>query len=204
MRDYPVRKIAKPTRFRPLVAAGVSLFALAAAQPAWADCTTTTAGDGTITLTCGTTITNSSVNRSGNNPSTISNLQSLEAPLNVTINSGATISGWGLYVSNTSSPASTTPRPLNVVNNGTVSHTVGWDDPSETTGLSISSNSGSIRYSGNGSATTNGTANATGNFTASTGLVIYASGLGDSVTIGSQVAPIDRPPPSGPRGLLVH
>lgn len=182
--------IGRRLRLRHFALATCSLAAFAFADPAFAQCATTTAGDGTVTLICGTTITNSSVNRNGNNPSTISNLQSLEAPLNVTINSGATISGWGLYVSNTSTPASVTPRPLNFVNNGIVSHTVGWDQPEESAGLTIGSNSGSIRYSGNGSAITNGTANATGNFTASTGLVIYASGLNDSVTFGSQAAPI--------------
>lgn len=187
--------------FRALALAGSSLAALCLADPAFAQCATTTAGDGTVTLTCGTTITNSSINRNGNNPSTIANLQSFEgAPLNVIINSGATISGWGLITGNSVQPASATPRPINVVNNGTVSHTVGWDDPSESVGLSVSSNSGSIRYSGNGSATTNGTANASGGFQPSVGLVIYASALNESVTIGSQASPITGATFSGEAG----
>ena len=178
-------------RLRTILLATATAAGLLSATPAFAQCATTTAGDGTVTLTCGNTITSSSMNTNGNNPSTIANLQGLQAPLNVTISSGATISGWGLYVGNgTGGPPASTLRPLNVVNNGTVSHTVGWDDSSESAGLSISTNSGSIHYSGNGSATTNGTANAAGNFQGSTGLIIYASGLGNSVTVGSQVAPV--------------
>lgn len=177
-------------RLKRILLASATAAGLLAATPAFAQCSTTTAGDGTVTLACGTTITSSSINHSGNNPSTIADYQAIEAPLNVTINNGVTISGWGLIVYSGSQPASATPRPINVVNNGTVSHTVGWDDPSESDGFSISSNSGSIRYSGNGSAITNGTANASGNFVGSTGLVIYASGLGNSVTFGSQAAPV--------------
>lgn len=173
---------------------GVAVLALMAPTAAWADCTTTTtAGDGTVTLDCATTITSSSVNRNTNNPATVSNYQNLAAPLNVIINSGATISGWGLLVDNGSgsSPPSATPRPLNVVNNGTVSHTVGWDDYDESDGLLVSSNGGSIRYSGNGNVSTNGTADAVvGIFGPSTALVIQASGLGNSVTFGSQAVPI--------------
>ncbi|MGC3971133.1 MAG: hypothetical protein QM775_28485 [Pirellulales bacterium] len=188
-------------RFKKILLASATAAGLFAASPAFAQCSTTTAGDGTVTLTCGTTITSSTQNSNGNNPSTIANLQTFPAPANVTINSGATISGWGLFVGNgTGGPPASTLRPLNVVNNGTVSHTVGWDDPSESSGLSISTNSGSITYSGNGSATTNGTANATGNFTASTALVIYASGLGNNVTIGSQATPITGATFSGEAG----
>lgn len=177
-------------RFRLLAAAATSFLALAAAEPAFAQCSTTTAPDTTVTLTCGNTITNSAINHNGNNPSTIANYQAIEAPLNVTINSGATISGWGLIVYSGSQPASATPRPINVVNNGIVSHTVGWDDPNESDGLNINTNSGSIHYSGNGSATTNGTAGAAGSFDNSTGLRIYASGLGNNVTVGSQAVPV--------------
>lgn len=169
---------------------GVAAWALAVPTAAWADCTTSTAGDGTVTIDCKDTITNSGLNRNGNNPSTIANYQSIEAPLNLSIGSGVTISGWGLYVYSGSQPAAATPRPINVVHNGTVSHTVGWDDSSESDGLNIGTNSGSIRYSGNGNVTTNGTANASGNFVGSTALVIYASGLGNSVGFGSQVAPV--------------
>lgn len=169
---------------------GTALATLAWSEAAWADCATTTAGDGTVTLSCGNTITSSSINRNGNNPSTIANYQALEAPLNVTVNSGVTISGWGLIVYNGTQPASTTSRPLNVVNNGTVSHTVGWNDSSESDGLNIGTNSGPIHYSGNGNVTTNGTGNASGNFAGSTALVIGASGLGNSVTFGSLAAPV--------------
>lgn len=175
-----------------LVLAGTALATLVLgwSGTAWADCVTTTAGNGTVTLACGNTITSSTINHNGNNPSTIANYQAIEAPLDVAVNSGVTISGWGLIVYNGTQPASVTSRPLNVVNNGTVSHTVGWDDPSESDGLNIGTNSGPIRYSGNGNVTTNGTANAVGNFPGSTALVIAASGLGNSVTVGSQVAPV--------------
>lgn len=169
---------------------GVAAWALMVPTAAWADCTASTAGDGTVTISCKDTITNSGINRNGNNPSTSVNYQAIEAPLNLTVGSGVTINGWGLYVYSGSQPASTTLRPINVVNNGTVSHSVGWDDSSESDGLNIGTNSGSIRYSGNGSVTTNGTANASGNFVGSTALVIYASGLGNSVTVGSQAAPV--------------
>ncbi|WP_257546620.1 autotransporter domain-containing protein [Sphingopyxis sp. DBS4] len=169
---------------------GVAAWALMVPTAAWAECATTTAGDGMVTINCGDTITNSAVNRNGNNPSTSANYQAVEAPLNLTVNSGVTINGWGLYLYSGSQPAATTPRPINVVNNGTISHTVGWDDPSESDGLNIGTNSGSIHYSGNGSVTTNGTANATGNFVGSTALVIHASGLGNSVTVGSQTDPL--------------
>jgi hypothetical protein len=177
-------------RHRTILLASATLAGLLSASPAFAQCATTTAGDGTVTVACGNTITTSSNNHNGNNPSTLSNYQAIEAPLDVNINSGVTISGWGLFVYSGSQPASATPRPINVVNNGTVSHTVGWDDPSESDGFNISTNSGSIHYSGNGSAITNGTANAAGNFVGSTGLVIYASGLGNSVTFGSQAVPV--------------
>lgn len=169
---------------------GVAAWALMVPTAAWAECATTTAGDGMVTINCGNTITNSGINRNGNNPSTSANYQAIEAPLNLTVNSGVTINGWGLYLYSGSQPAATTLRPIDVVNNGTISHTVGWDDPSESDGLNIGTNSGSIHYSGNGSVTTNGTANATGNFVGSTALVINASGLGNSVTVGSQTAPL--------------
>jgi hypothetical protein len=177
-------------RLRAVLLASATLAGLLSASPAFAQCATTTGGDGTVTLTCGTTITNSSNNSNGNNPSTNADYQEIKAPLNVSVNNGATISGWGLYVYNGGQPASATPRPINVVNNGTVSHTVGWDDPSESDGFNIGTNSGSIHYSGNGSVTTNGTANAASGLFASTALVIAASGLGNSVTVGSQAAPI--------------
>ena len=173
-----------------LTAATLALAAAGTSNTAWADCATTTAGDGIVTLACGNTITSSTINRSGNNPSTIANYQAIEAPLNVTIGSGITITGWGLIVYNGTQPASTTSRPLNVINNGSISHTVGWDDPSESDGLNVGTNSGPIRYSGNGSVTTNGTANATGNFVGSTALALYASGLGNSVTFGSLAVPV--------------
>ena len=178
-------------RLRAILLAGATLGGLLSASPAFAQCATTTAGDGTVTIACpNNTITSSSINHNGNNPSTVANYQAIEAPLNVTINSGVTISGWGLIVYSGSDPASATPRPINVVNNGTVSHTIGWGDPSESDGLNINTNSGSIHYSGNGSATTNGTAGAAGNFDSSTGLRIYASRLGNNVTVGSQAVPV--------------
>ncbi len=190
----PGHKAAPPglmrSGIRLALLAGTALATLAWSEAAWADCVTSTAGDGTVTLACGNTITSSNINHNGNNPSTVANYQAIEAPINVTLNSGVTISGWGLIVYNGTQPASATSRPLNVVNNGMVSHTVGWDDPSESDGLNIGTNSGPIRYSGNGSVTTNGTANAIGNFAGSTALVIGASGLGNSVTVGSQVAPV--------------
>lgn len=180
---------------------GVAAWALIAPATAWANCATTTAGDGTVTLTCGDTITNSSVNHNGNTPSTNADLQGFEAPLDVTISSGATISGWGLYVGNgTGGPPAGTLRPLNVVNNGRVSHTVAWSDTDENDGFVVSTNSGSIHYSGNGSATTNGTTGDFG-FRGATALLIYASGVGNSTTVGSQAAPITGATFTGEAGV---
>ncbi len=179
--------MASKKRFR----LGVAAAALMVPGAAWAECATTTAAGGTVTLNCDTTITVPAVNNSGNNPSTNRNRHIIPAPLNVNINSGATISGWGLYVLNGNDSVPTTVRPINVVNNGTVSHTASFDLSNETDGLHIITNAGSIRYSGNGSVTTNGVANASGDVLGpSTALFIYASGLENSVTFGSQAAPI--------------
>src|SRR5262249_48302689 len=57
-------------RFRHLAAATASLAALAIADPAWAQCATTTGGDGTVTIACANTITTPANNTNGNNPST--------------------------------------------------------------------------------------------------------------------------------------
>lgn len=190
-------------RLRLFWATSAAAIALIGATPALADCATTTGVDGTVTLTCGNTVTAPTLNRSGNTPSTLANYQAIDAPLNVNVNAGVTISGWGMTVDNGRQPASPTSRPLNVVNDGTISHTVGSNEYIESYGLTVSTNSGPIRYSGNGSITTNGIADASGDVLGpSTALIITASGLGNSVAFGTQAAPVSASF-SGEAGILM-
>lgn len=174
-------------------ATAASLFS---ATPALAQCATTTAGDGTVTITCGNTSTTPSNNTNGNNPSTSNGFQFLAAPITMTINNGTTISGWGLQLFSGDLTPSATPRPITVINNGTISHTAAWDIDSQADGLRLSTNSGPVSYSGNGSVTTNGTA-----FDA-TALAIITAGQANQITVGSQAAPVTGTF-SGDSGILL-
>lgn len=167
-------------RFRHLIAASASLAALAIADPAWAQCSTSTAG-GVTTLTCGTTVTTNTQNNNGNNPSTSAYFQNFANAIDATINSGATISGYGLYLRTSGA------NPITVINNGTISNTTAQTAAVDATvdGLRIEGNGGAITYRGNGSVTTN----AVPNNSAAVALVITNTGSGD-INLGSQATPI--------------
>lgn len=165
-------------RFRHLAAMGASLAALAAADPAFAQCATTTAG-GVTSLTCGNTVTTNATNTNENNASITAYAHRYAGTINANIAQGVTISGLGLLIWPTGA------NPLTVTNNGIVSNTSGAIvDGQPVNGLNIIGNGGLVTYLGNGSATTNATPPGL-----ASGLSITNTN-GGGINIGSQATPI--------------
>lgn len=175
----PGRIANRSIRVRHLIAATASLGALTVADPAWAQCATATAG-GVTTLTCGSTVTTNTQNSNGNNPSTNAYFQNFANAIDATINAGATISGYGLYLRTTGA------NPITVTNNGTISNTTAQTIVVDATvdGLRIEGNGGAVTYLGNGTVTTN----AVPNNSVAVGLVI--TNANSTINFGSQAAPI--------------
>lgn len=168
-------------RFRILAAAATSLVALATAGPAFAQCATTTGG-GTVTITCGNTVTTDATNTNGNNPSTNANFQSFATAIDATIGAGTTISGYGLLL-NTGGSA-----PITVTNNGTISNNSGTTVQTIAGGLRIVSNSGNLTYTGSGNATTTFTGAPPAGATPVAGLSLES--ISGAITLGSAAAPV--------------
>jgi autotransporter-associated beta strand protein len=169
---------AKGLRVRHLVVATSSFAALAMADPAFAQCTTNTAG-GITTISCENTVTTNAINENQNAPSSTAYWQRFATTINATIAQGATISGRGLLINGTDN------NPITVTNNGTVSHTAGETANGQpVNGLQIIGNGGLVTYLGNGSATTNASPPSL-----ASGLSINNSN-GGGINIGSQAAPI--------------
>ncbi len=184
--------IAKAFRFRHLAVATSSLAALATADPAWAQCATTTAG-GVTSLTCGNTVTTNATNTNENNPSTTARAHRYAGTINVNIAQGVTVSGLGLLIWPTGN------NPLTVTNNGTVSHTAGETANGQpVNGLEIIGNGGLVTYLGNGSATTNATPPAL-----ASGLSISNTN-GGGINIGAANAPITGATFSGESGFVAR
>ncbi|UVO54729.1 S-layer family protein [Sphingomonas sp. SUN039] len=164
----------------------VAVAALLVPASAWADCVTTTAVDGTVTITCGNTTTTVATNTSGTNAGTTANRHQFTAPINVNIASGTTISGFGLdVVGPLSGPLVTNNTgPVTITNNGTIGHTAAnANEALPRDGLSVTSSGGLITYLGNGTVTTNSTA------ALATALVLNAAGT-SRIMVGTQAAPI--------------
>ncbi len=175
-----MRDISEKRSTKPGLRGGAAAVALLAANPAYAQCVTSTVAS-TTTITCGDTVTTDTLNTNGNNPSTSAYLQRFPGTIDVTINNGATISGNGLYINGTGS------APITVTNNGTISNTTAQTTAVDATvdGLRIEGNGGAITYRGNGNVTTN----AVPNNSVAVGLIITNTGGGD-INIGSQATPV--------------
>ncbi|HTU10045.1 MAG TPA: autotransporter domain-containing protein [Allosphingosinicella sp.] len=166
---------------RLVAAATCSLVALMAADPAKAQCVTSTTAS-TTTITCGDTTTVDATNSNGNNPSTSANFQSFSTAIDARIEAGRTVNGYGLLLNGTGA------NGISVTNDGIISNTSGTADQAIAGGLRIVGASGPLTYMGSGNVTTTFTGPPPAGAAPVAALGLESDS--GSITLGSAAAPV--------------
>jgi hypothetical protein len=165
------RRLHRRSFFAAILAGGTFALLQLCVTPAFAACSTSTAGT-TTTLDCSTnTATTNSTNSNPNNPATSNQRQRLNDNFVVNVGSGTAVGSFGLSIEPTG-----TNQTVTVTNQGAVS-----TNQFNGNALNVSGNGGLIAYSGGGSVS--------GVINGGTGLNLSNTGNGD-IRIGTAAAPI--------------
>jgi uncharacterized protein with beta-barrel porin domain len=126
---------------RLLITAGLAAALLAAPSGAWAQCSTS--GTDPVTVTCAVnTATNNTTNTTSPNPATSDRVQQFGADLSGQVNTGVTVSNYGLNLVTTKSNGG-----INFTNNGAI------NSNDSVSALRLDGNGGTVSYTGSGSIT---------------------------------------------------